>query len=84
MKPEQLKVVEMLVRGNDVFGVLSTGYGKSLCYACLPLLFDNLLHKPAGCSIVLVISPLVTLRAKRLFTYLCLMIFIDDLSEILV
>ena len=79
MKPEQLKVVEMFVRGNDVFGVLPTGYGKSLCYACLslPLLFDNLLHKLAGFSIVLVVSPLVALRAKLLFTYLCLMIFIE-------
>ena len=61
MKPEQLKVVEMFVRGNDVFGVLQTGYGKSLCYACLPLIFDNLLHKPTGFSIVLAVSPLVAL-----------------------
>ena len=67
----------MFVRGNDVFGVLPTGYGKSLSYACLPLLFNNLLHKHAGFSIVLVVSPLVALRAKRLFTYLCLMIFIE-------
>ena len=78
MKPEQLKVVKMFVRGNDVFGVLPIGYGKSLCYACLPLLFDNLLSsQTCGFSIVLVVSPLVALRAKRLFTYLCLIIFIE-------
>ena len=42
-----------------------TGYGKSLCYACLPLLFDRLLHKPAGFSIVLVVSPLVALMTDQ-------------------
>jgi len=29
MKEEQLQVVELLVSGNDVFGVLPTGFGKS-------------------------------------------------------
>ena len=28
--------------GNDVFAVLLTGYGKSLCYTCLPMAFDNI------------------------------------------
>ena len=43
MKSEQLQIVESFVTGHDVFGVLPTGYGKSLCYACLPSVFDCLL-----------------------------------------
>ena len=37
LKPERLEVVETLVKGRDVFGVLPTGYGKSLCFGCLPI-----------------------------------------------
>ena len=37
MKEEQLQVVESLVSGNDVFGVLPMG----LCYACLPLIYET-------------------------------------------
>ena len=36
MKPEQLQVVSGIVSGRDVFAVLPTGFGKSLCYACPP------------------------------------------------
>ena len=45
LKPEQLDVVEAFVKGHDVFGMLPTGYGKSLCFGCLPLAFDKPLGK---------------------------------------
>ena len=32
--------------------VLPTGFGKSLCYACLPAAFDKILEKEKGYSIV--------------------------------
>ena len=61
MKSEQLQIVESFVTGHDVsVRVLPTGYGKSLCYACLPLVF-----KPSGFSIVLVVSPLVALMKDQ-------------------
>ena len=41
LKPEQLDVVETFVKGRDVFAVLPTGYGKSLCFGCLPLVFKT-------------------------------------------
>ena len=43
MKDLQVKVVVDFVCGRDVFAVLPTGYGKSLCYACLPGVFAQVL-----------------------------------------
>ena len=42
VKPEQMKVVEAYVQGRDVFAVLPTGYGKSLCYGCFSIVFNKL------------------------------------------
>ena len=35
MKEGQLEVVVAFLSASDVFAVLPTGLGKSLCYACL-------------------------------------------------
>ena len=48
------------MEGNDVFGVLPTGYGKSLCYTVLPDLLDTLLQ-PAEPSIVVIVTPLTAI-----------------------
>ena len=61
LKPEQLKVIMEFVCGKDVFAVLPTGFGKTLCYACLPLVFDELTHRRAP-SIILVVTPCVITR----------------------
>ena len=70
---EQLNTITCFVRGNDVFAILPTGYGKSLCYALLPGVFDRLEGKSH--SIVVVITPLTAMgrvvRERRV-----LMIFI--------
>ena len=42
VKPEQMKVVEAYVQGRNMFAVLPTGYGMSLCYDCLPIVFKKL------------------------------------------
>ncbi len=40
MKEEQLEITTKFLSGRDVFAILPTGFGKSLCYACLPLAFQ--------------------------------------------
>ena len=42
LKSEQLKVVVGITESCDVFAVLPTKYGKSLCFACLLVVFDQL------------------------------------------
>ena len=41
VKPEQ-EIALLSIRWQDVFVSLPTGYGKSLCYAALPAVFDSL------------------------------------------
>ena len=64
LKPDQADVIEAFVKGRDVFAVLPTGYGKSLCYGCLPLVFDRL-HGGEERSIVVVVSPLIAIMKDQ-------------------
>ena len=43
--------------------MLPTGFGRSLCYACLPCLFDRLLGITN--SIVVVIMPLTSIMKEQ-------------------
>ena len=56
------------MEGNDVFVSLSTGYGKSLCYAALPYAFDELRATDTP-SIVVVVSPLIALMKDQIAVY---------------
>ena len=64
LKPEQEKAILQFLLGRDVFVALPTGYGKSLCYFVLPLVFDRV-RDVSNRSIVLVVSPLVTLMKDQ-------------------
>ena len=60
IKEEQRKVLCSFVGGEEVFAVLPTGYSKSLCYECLPIIFDSLRTDGLE-SVIIVISPLVAI-----------------------
>ncbi len=64
LRPKQELVVKKFVRGQDVFVSLPTGSGKSLCYCILPTVFDGL-RKVEGQSIVVVVSPLISLMKDQ-------------------
>ena len=70
LKPEQKEAITAFANGRDVFVSLPTGYGKSVCYGCLPGLFARLrgesdctesIHEP----IVVVVSPLVSIMKDQ-------------------
>ena len=42
LKEKQREAILTFLSGRDTFVVLLTGYGKSLIYAMLPLVFDKL------------------------------------------
>lgn len=66
LKEEQLQVVVAFLLGRDVFAVLPTGFGKSLCYACLPYAFqevESLDERP----IVVVVTPLTSIMKDQVY-----------------
>ena len=65
IKQEQVEVATVFLERKDVFAILSTGFGKSVCYVCLPTALDILNKKERGYSIVVVISPLIAIMTDQ-------------------
>ena len=63
IRPNQLKAIRSFMEGNDVFVILPTGSGKSLCFSVLPFAFDDLFQRDG--SIVVVVSPLIALMKDQ-------------------
>ena len=58
IKEKQRDAILAFISGKDVFFSLPTGYGKSFCYQCLPLLFDTLQSHEVRTSIAVVVTSL--------------------------
>ncbi len=75
LKDLQVEVILSFLTGKDVFAILPTGYGKSLCFAILPLLLDHLFNFPLP-SIVIVVTPLIAIMEDQVrfrnFIFLCM------------
>lgn len=56
LKDKQFEVINSLLLGNDVVGLLPTGYGKSMCYLIPPLVTKK---------IMFIISPLISLMEDQ-------------------
>jgi len=57
--PQRNGITKIVEERRDVFINLPTGFGKSLLYQALPLVFDLTLKQPG--HIVVVVSPLISL-----------------------
>lgn len=56
LKEKQFEVINELLLGNDVIGLLPTGYGKSMCYLIPPLVSKK---------VIFIISPLISLMDEQ-------------------
>ena len=77
LKLKQVESIQSFASGKDTFVALPTGYGKSVIFAILPLLFDlmrgNLIFYDNGChyisgisgSIAVIITPLISLMLDQ-------------------
>ena len=45
MTHEQMSVIEIFISGRDVFVCLPTGFGKSLIFVSLPIIFNKIIKK---------------------------------------
>ena len=65
LKSEQETAIRAFISGRDVFVCLPTGFGKSLCYLCLPRVYDSIHIREKPTSIIIVVSPLNALMKEQ-------------------
>lgn len=74
LKPRQVKCLEAIYSGRDTIGILPTGYGKSIIFHLLPLLFFDKINSGSTTKTsssppihpVVVVSPLNSLISDQI------------------
>ncbi|XP_028519155.1 putative ATP-dependent DNA helicase Q1 [Exaiptasia diaphana] len=61
---QKAAIINLVTKKKDVFVNLPTGFGKSLIYQALPVVFDEIV--PEKKHVVVVISPLLTLIRNQI------------------
>ena len=81
LKLEQKLCLETVAQKRDVFGILLTGFGKSLIFQLLPRLLKNIWNLERAC--VLVVTPLVSIMKDQVeeLKYLGLRAFAIGLGD---
>ena len=73
LKDDQRDAIAAFLQGKDVFVSLPTDSGKSLCFVLIPSIVDLLksaLSLPSNhCSMMVIISPLVSLMMDQVEKY---------------
>ena len=64
-----MMAISAFIERRDVFVVLPTGFGKTLCFTCLPIVFDEL-YPSIKPSIVLVVTPLIAIMQDQVSIHL--------------
>ena len=80
LRENQLQAVRSFMEGNDVFVILPTGSGKSLCFSVLPIAFDFLFERVV--SIVIVVSPLIALMKDQVCNNLFFFLTLNNFNYI--
>ena len=72
LKEGQRQIINEIMKKRDVFGILPMGYGKSLCYACNSLLFDDIFHEEQS---IVVVTPLIAIMKDQVNLYIIYHLF---------
>ena len=68
LKPEQEQIINGILSKRNVFGILSTGLGKSLSCASRPLIYDKIHEKEQ--SIGIIVTRLVAIMKHQIWYYI--------------
>ena len=65
LKKEQQRAIEIICHGDDIFVSLPTGFGKSICFHVLPILFDRKLGRMDGERVMSLLAVVISSVSRQ-------------------